>query len=70
MSAPRMLTAEKVAERLSVTRKTVCIWAAQGYFPGAVRLTKPGKPATGREPLRIPERDVERYLARCEKASA
>jgi len=54
-----LLTTSKVAKMLGVTQTTVSQWADAGFFPNAFRLSPRRK-----SPWRIPNADVEAFIAR------
>jgi excisionase family DNA binding protein len=54
------LSVTQVAQRLSVTPRTIQKWIADGQFPNAYKLN----PSGINSPYRIPEKDVQQFEAR------
>lgn len=54
----KYLTTHEIAQRLSVTERTVVNLVDRGYFPGALKID----PRRRNSPYRIPETAYQKYI--------
>jgi hypothetical protein len=60
----KIYTAREIAERFGVNKQMVIRWCRAGHFPNARRKN----PFAYNSPLLIPEKDVEAFAVKFEKA--